>query len=53
VPFEKLGMPLLPERSDASLSEGIQHTLYKGLIAPGAVLAGLLFAAYRSTKDHE
>ena len=53
IPFDKLGMPPLSEKADASLSEGIQHTLYKGMIAPAAVLAGLLFAAYRSTKNHE
>ena len=33
VPFEKLGMPTLPEKSYASVSEGLQHTLYGGLKA--------------------
>jgi Fe-S-cluster-containing dehydrogenase component len=51
VPFDKLGLPDLGDRPDAALSEGIQHTLYKGMIAPAAVLAGLMFAAYRSTKN--
>jgi len=51
VPFEKLGMPNLPNHSDASISEGIQHTVYKGLIAPFALLAGLMFATYRSSKN--
>ena len=51
VPFEKLGLPKLPDYSDASISEGIQHTVYKGLIAPGALLVGLLFAAHRSMKN--
>jgi ferredoxin len=50
VPFEKLGMPQLPNYSDASISEGIQHSLYSGLIAPFALLAGLMFATYRTTK---
>jgi len=53
LPFAKLGMPELGEKSDASFSEGIQHTLYKGMIAPGVVLAGLLFAAYRSTRNKD
>jgi hypothetical protein len=53
MPFGKLGLPELSERSDASFSEGLQHTLYKGMIAPGVVLAGLLFAAYRSTRSHK
>jgi len=41
VPFEKLGLPKLPYHSAASKSEGLQHTLYKGLIAPAALLVGL------------
>ena len=53
VPFDKLGFPKLPEKSYASKSETIQHTLYKGMIAPGILLVGLLFAAYKSTRDHE
>jgi Fe-S-cluster-containing dehydrogenase component len=53
VPFARLGMPQLGERSDASFSEGIQHTVYKGMIAPGVVLAGFLFAAYRSTRNKD
>ena len=51
VPFEKLGMPNLPNHSDASISEGLQHTIYTGLYAPIALLAGLKFATYRSTKN--
>ncbi|MFQ5660076.1 MAG: Ni/Fe-hydrogenase cytochrome b subunit [Gammaproteobacteria bacterium] len=47
VPFEKFGLPDLPERSFASISETIQHTLYRGLIAPALVLAGLAFTAFR------
>lgn len=50
VPFEKLGLPQLPDHSDASISEGIQHTMYKGLVAPFVLLAGLMFATYRTTK---
>jgi Fe-S-cluster-containing dehydrogenase component len=53
VPFDKLGLPKLPEEAFAAKSETIQHTLYKGMIAPGVLLAGLLFAAFRSSRDHE
>jgi Fe-S-cluster-containing dehydrogenase component len=49
VPFDKLGLPALPSRSYAATSSGIQHTLYKGMIAPLVVFGGLLFAAYKST----
>lgn len=51
VPFNKLGMPLLPDTSDANRSETIQHTLYYNLIAPVTILAGLLYAVHRNTKD--
>lgn len=58
VPPQKLGLPDLPERSYASMTEGVQHLLYKGMIAPGVLLLALGAAAYRTTKnekgdDHE
>jgi len=53
IPFEKLGMPSLSDKPDAALSEGIQHSLYKGMILPAAVLAGLMLAAYKNTKKNE
>lgn len=53
VPHEKLGLPKLPDESYASLSEGVQHTLYKGMIAPLALLGGLVYLARRSTEQHE
>jgi Fe-S-cluster-containing dehydrogenase component len=53
VPFDKFGLPVnLPERSYASVSETIQHTLYGGLLAPAVVLAGLVAAAWRGSKEH-
>jgi Fe-S-cluster-containing dehydrogenase component len=53
IPFTKLGMPELSERADAAFSEGLQHTIFKGMIAPGVLLAGFLFAAYRSSRSHK
>ena len=53
VPFEKLGMPQLEERSDAERSESIQHTIYKGMIAPVIFLGGLLYVVHKNTKDHK
>ena len=50
VPFSKLGLPELPETSSASRSENLQHTIYKGMIAPGLLLGGLMYGAYLSTK---
>ena len=53
VPFTKLGMPDLGDTSDAVVSETIQHTIYKGMIAPGVLLAGLLVAVYKSTNKKD
>jgi len=53
VPMEKLGMPALPERSFASVSETMQHSLYGYLITPVIVLGGLAVAAKRSMRDDE
>jgi Fe-S-cluster-containing dehydrogenase component len=53
IPFDKFGLPVgLPERSYAAQSETLQHTLYGGLAAPAVVLAGLITAAWRGSKDH-
>lgn len=53
VPFDKLGMPTLPDQSYASKSETLQHTLYGGLIAPLAFLGVLSFIAKRNVKDDD
>ena len=51
VPFERLGLPTVGDVPNSAISEGLQHTLYKGMIAPLVLFAGLLAAAYRSTKQ--
>lgn len=53
IPHEKLGLPKLPDHSFAAVSEGMQHTLYKGMIAPLALLGGLVFLARRGVKSHD
>ncbi len=50
VPFDKLGYPALSETSNASVSESLQHGIYKNMAAPVAVLAGLMYAAHKHTK---
>ncbi|MCF7804439.1 MAG: hydrogenase 2 operon protein HybA [Candidatus Marinimicrobia bacterium] len=52
VPFGKLGFPDLPDHSNASVTAGLQHTLYRGMIAPAALFVGLLYAAHQSVKYH-
>jgi len=53
VPFEKLGYANLPAKSDASVSETLQHTLYAGLVVPAAFLGVLAWAAKRSAAIKE
>ena len=53
VPFEKLGHRPLPERSYASISEGLQHTLYGYLALPAVVLGALSVIARRNVKPDD
>ena len=53
VPFENLGLPKLPDYSNASKTEGIQHTLYKGMLAPIVLFAGLAFTTYKTAKAED
>jgi len=48
VDFEKLGLPNHPDRSYAANSETVQHTIYAGLVAPTALLGGLMFLIHRA-----
>ncbi|MBU0481405.1 MAG: hydrogenase 2 operon protein HybA [Proteobacteria bacterium] len=43
VPFNKLGFPDLPHESYASISDGIQYAIYKGMVYPIVVLGGLIY----------
>jgi len=52
VSFQSLGLPKLPKTAFSAVSEGIQHTLYKGMIAPIVLLAGLVYFARRSAVKH-
>lgn len=51
VPFKKLGLPTdVPDYGYPTVSEGIQHALYKWMLAPAVVLAGLTFIVNRNTR---
>ncbi len=57
VSFEKLGLPDVPEDPIPETSETVQHTLYKGFVAPAALFGLFTFAQYfnerlRRTSDH-
>lgn len=53
IPFDKLGMPPLGERSFASISETVQHTIYNYMALPALVLGGLTYAVRRNMHDDE
>jgi Fe-S-cluster-containing dehydrogenase component len=53
VPFDRLGLPDLPRKSPASTSETLMHTLYKGMIGPYVVLAGLFYLVYKNTTKQD
>ena len=53
VPYDKLGLPLdAPDFSYATFTEGIQHTVYRYMIAPLLTLGALMFFAWRSQRKH-
>ncbi|MCC2111799.1 MAG: hydrogenase 2 operon protein HybA [Hyphomicrobiales bacterium] len=48
VPFTRLGLPAVGDTSFARLSEGVQHTVYKWMLAPIIGLVGLVFLVRRN-----
>jgi NAD-dependent dihydropyrimidine dehydrogenase PreA subunit len=53
VPFDKLGLPDLPNQSAASSAETLYHTLYKGMIVPYVLLGGLFYIIYKNTSNQD
>lgn len=53
IPYQKLGLPTLPETSYASRSEGLQHGLYSGLILPLTLFGAMTWAAKRNSRHDE
>jgi Fe-S-cluster-containing dehydrogenase component len=52
MPFSKLGLPEIQPEAPAEFSEKIQHTIYKGFIAPVALYSTLCFIAVKNMKKH-
>lgn len=50
IAFEKLGMPPLEDRSAASISETVQHSVYSYMALPAVALAGLVYTV-RKNKE--
>jgi Fe-S-cluster-containing dehydrogenase component len=53
VPYNKLGLPVLPVESSAASSEQLLHGLYKGMIAPYVILGGLFYLVYKNTTKQD
>jgi Fe-S-cluster-containing dehydrogenase component len=53
VEFEKLGLPKLPMTAPPQVSEGVQHTVYKGFIAPIVLFSTVLALNVRNRKKRE
>ncbi len=55
VSFDKLGLPYgphIPDAMYATQTEGVQHFLYTGMIAPAVVLTALILIARRNVDQH-
>ncbi|MBT0665370.1 hydrogenase 2 operon protein HybA [Geobacter pelophilus] len=50
--FNKLGLPVLKDEAPAEFSEKIQHTIYKGFIAPVALYGTLCWIAVKNMRKH-
>ncbi len=53
VSFNKLGLPMLPDRSYTAIAENIQHTLYKGMILPIVAFGGLIYLVKENGEEQE
>jgi Fe-S-cluster-containing dehydrogenase component len=54
IPFDKLGLPTnVPDYGYPSLTEGIQHTLYKWMLAPAILLGALSYVIKRNVDNHQ
>ncbi|MFS2224548.1 hydrogenase 2 operon protein HybA [Pantoea sp. B65] len=51
VPYQNLDLPQLDALATGERSEHVQHTIYKGMVLPLAVLAGLSALVHRHTRD--
>lgn len=53
VPFDKLGLPMLDDRPAPELARSIQHTVYKGFVAPVALYGALAIVMLRNRRGEE
>ena len=53
VPFSKIGLPEVGTESRAHYGEKVHGVVYKGMVVPAIVYAGLSFIMRRRFKVHE
>lgn len=53
VGFDKFGLPAYPKESFVSMSSGIQYAIYKGMVYPLVVLAGLVFMVKKNKQQED
>lgn len=53
IDFGLFGLPAFPKESFVSMSSGIQYAIYKGMVYPLVVLAGLLFMVKKNKQQEE
>ncbi len=53
VSFEQLGLPDVPDHPIPETSEKVQHTLYKGFVAPAALFGIFTFAQYFNERRRQ
>ncbi len=53
IKYEKFGLPAFPKESFVSMASGIQYAIYKGMVYPLVVLAGLVFMVKKNKNTEE
>ncbi len=53
VDYTKFGLPSFPKESFVSMASGIQYAIYKGMVYPLVVLAGLIFMVKKNKSEDE
>jgi Fe-S-cluster-containing dehydrogenase component len=53
VDFKKFGLPAFPKESFVSMASGIQYAIYKGMVYPLVVLAGLIFMVKKNKNTEK
>ncbi len=53
MPYKEFGLPAFPKESFVSMASGIQYAIYKGMVYPLVVLAGLVVMVKKNKKSEQ